>query len=146
MKLLPPPSYARKAMRSDDSLGRAMEAAFTILGFFGIGFALDRWLGTTPVFMIVCTVLAAVGLFYAWKARYMAHMEALEHQRRVLTARPTIASERAPASERPDAACVAGERNERPASERPDADCVAGERHERPASERPQAACVAGER
>ena len=62
MKLLPPPSYARKAMRSDDSLGRAMEAAFTMLGFFGIGFALDRWLGTTPVFMIVCTVLAAVGL------------------------------------------------------------------------------------
>src|SRR5262245_18408689 len=82
MKLLPPPSYGRRVMRTDDSLGRAMEAAFTLLAFFGIGFGLDHWLGTTPVLMIVCTVLAAVGLFYSWKARYMAEMEALEAQRR----------------------------------------------------------------
>jgi F0F1-type ATP synthase assembly protein I len=105
MKLLPSPTYARKAMRSDDSLGRAMEAAFTMIGFFGIGYALDRWLGTTPVFMIVCTVLAAVGLFYAWKARYMAHMEQLEADRRRLSRVATT-----DASERPAAACVAGER------------------------------------
>jgi hypothetical protein len=69
-------------MRTDDSLGRAMEAAFTLLAFFGIGFALDRWLGTTPVLMIVCSVLAAVGLFFAWKARYTAQMEALEAEHR----------------------------------------------------------------
>ena len=30
-----------------------MDAALTMLLFFGIGFALDRWLGTTPWFMIV---------------------------------------------------------------------------------------------
>jgi F0F1-type ATP synthase assembly protein I len=82
MKLLPPPSYARRTMRADDSLGRAMEAAFTLLAFFGIGFALDRWLGTTPLFTIIFSVLAAIGLFYAWKARYMAQMEELEAQRR----------------------------------------------------------------
>jgi hypothetical protein len=82
MKLLPPPTYARRVMRTDDSLGRAMEAGFTLLAFFGIGFGLDHWLGTKPVLMIVCTVLAAVGLFYSWKARYMAEMEALEAQRR----------------------------------------------------------------
>ncbi len=82
MKLLPPPSYARRTMRADDSLGRAMEAAFTLLAFFGIGFALDRWLGTTPLLMIVCSVLAAIGMFYAWKARYTAQMEELEAQRR----------------------------------------------------------------
>jgi F0F1-type ATP synthase assembly protein I len=69
-------------MRTDDSLGRAMEAAFTLLAFFGIGFGLDHWLDTTPVFMIVCTVLAAVGMFYSWKARYTAEMEVLEAQRR----------------------------------------------------------------
>jgi hypothetical protein len=81
-----------------------------LLAFFGIGFALDRWLGTTPVLMIVFSVLAAVGLFYAWKARYTAQMEALEAQRGAGTG----ASERAPASERPEAAQVvsgmAGER------------------------------------
>jgi F0F1-type ATP synthase assembly protein I len=74
-------------MRADDSLGRAMEAAFTLLAFFGIGFALDRWLGTTPLLMIVCSMLAAVGLFFSWKARYTAEMEALEAQRREDVAR-----------------------------------------------------------
>ena len=81
MKLLPSPSYARRTMRADDSLGRAMEAAFTLLAFFGIGFALDRWLGTTPVMMIVFSMLAAVGMFLSWKARYTAQMEALEAER-----------------------------------------------------------------
>ena len=78
MKLLPSPSYARRTMRADDSLGRGMEAALTLLVFFGIGFALDRWLGTTPVFMIVFSLLAAVGMFGSWKYRYTAQMEALE--------------------------------------------------------------------
>jgi F0F1-type ATP synthase assembly protein I len=82
MKLLPSPSFARRTMRADDSLGRAMEAAFTLLAFFGIGYALDRWLGTTPLLMIVFSVLAALLLFYAWKARYTAQMEELEAQRR----------------------------------------------------------------
>jgi hypothetical protein len=81
MKLLPSANYARRTMRVDDSLGRAMEAAFTLLAFFGIGYGLDRWLGTTPVLMIVCTILAAVGLFYSWKARYTAEMERLEAER-----------------------------------------------------------------
>ncbi len=82
MKLLPPPSYARRTMRADDSLGRAMEAAFTLLAFFGIGYGLDRLLGTTPVMMIVFSMLAAIGMFLAWKARYTAQMEELEAARR----------------------------------------------------------------
>jgi F0F1-type ATP synthase assembly protein I len=82
MKLLPSPSHARRTMRADDSLGRAMEAAFTLLAFFGIGYGLDHWLGTTPVMMIVFSMLAAIGMFLAWKARYTAHMEELEAQRR----------------------------------------------------------------
>ena len=81
MKLLPSPSYARRTVHADDSLGRAMEAAFTLLAFFGIGFALDRWLGTTPVLMIVFSLLAAIGVFLSWKARYTAQMEELEAQR-----------------------------------------------------------------
>ena len=46
--------------------------------------------------MIVFSMLAAVGMFFAWKARYTAQMEALEAQR----------------ARRASAASVAG--NERP--------------------------------
>jgi F0F1-type ATP synthase assembly protein I len=82
MKLLPSPASARRSIRADDTVGRGMDAAFTMLLFVGIGFAVDRWLGTTPVLMIALSVLAAVGLFYSWKARYMTKMEELEARRR----------------------------------------------------------------
>jgi hypothetical protein len=85
MKLLPSPTLARRVMRADDGLGRGMDAAFTLLAFFGIGFGLDRWWGTTPVMMIVMTVLVSVGLFLSWKARYMAAMEEHEARRRAAT-------------------------------------------------------------
>lgn len=75
-------------MRADDSLGLGMDAAFTILVFFGIGFALDHWLGTTPWLMITLAMGAAVGLFIAWKARYMATMEQLEDERRRTASSP----------------------------------------------------------
>jgi F0F1-type ATP synthase assembly protein I len=51
------------AIRSDDNLGRGMDFALTMLLFLGIGYALDRWLDTRPVFMIVFVVLALVGNF-----------------------------------------------------------------------------------
>ena len=82
MKLLPSPSTARRALRGDDSLGRGMDAALTLLLFLGLGFAVDRWLGTAPVLTILTSVLAVVGLFFAWKARYTAQMETLEARRR----------------------------------------------------------------
>ena len=44
--------------------------------FFGIGFALDRWLGTTPWFMIVFMVLGGVGFFAKMKYHYDAQMDA----------------------------------------------------------------------
>jgi hypothetical protein len=89
MKVLPSPTLARRVMRTDDGLGRGMDAAFTLLAFFGIGFGLDRWWGTTPVMMIVTTVLASIGIFLSWKARYTAAMEELEAQRRAPVAATT---------------------------------------------------------
>lgn len=65
-----------------DQIGQGMDAALTLLLFVGIGFAVDRWLGTTPLFMIVLFLLVAVIQFIAWKARYTVRMEALEAQRR----------------------------------------------------------------
>jgi F0F1-type ATP synthase assembly protein I len=70
-----------RAPRSDDSFGRGMDIALTVAVFFGIGFGLDRWLGTTPLFMIVLTVLALVGFFLSLKYRYDAAMRQLEAER-----------------------------------------------------------------
>jgi hypothetical protein len=64
-----------------DALSRAFEFAATTLVFFGIGFALDRWLGSTPVFMIALSVLSIVGQFVrSWYA-YDAAMSRLERDR-----------------------------------------------------------------
>ena len=55
--------------------------AFTVGLFFLIGLVLDRWLGTTPLFMITLTVLAVVGFFISLKYRYTEEMERLEAER-----------------------------------------------------------------
>lgn len=81
MKTLASTRYARTTMRGDDSLGQGMDAAFTLAAFTGLGFLLDRWIGTTPLFMIACFVVAAVGIFLAWKARYTSTMERHEADR-----------------------------------------------------------------
>lgn len=59
-----------------------MDAVITLVVFLGIGWLLDRWLGTTPWFMIGLFLLAGVGTFIIMKARYTATMEALEAERR----------------------------------------------------------------
>lgn len=70
-----------KLLRTDvrvnprDSLGQGLDAAITLVVFFGIGFGLDRWLGTTPWLMVTMVVLASIGLFYKLRASYEAMME-----------------------------------------------------------------------
>jgi len=44
-----------------DTLARGFEWAATIAIFLGVGFLLDRWLGTTPIFMVALFVFALVG-------------------------------------------------------------------------------------
>jgi F0F1-type ATP synthase assembly protein I len=58
-----------------------MDVALTVALFFGIGAALDHWLGTTPWFMIGLTVVASIGFFYSFKFQYTARMEQLEAER-----------------------------------------------------------------
>ena len=69
MKLLRP---NLRAPRSDDTLGRGMDIALTLALFVVGGLALDRWLGTSPIFMIALMLLAAVGLFARSKYQYDA--------------------------------------------------------------------------
>jgi ATP synthase protein I len=66
MKLLP----KQTRVNTEDSLGLGIEAALIVAIFFGAGFGLDRLFGTTPILMIVFTVLGAVGLFAKFKYRY----------------------------------------------------------------------------
>ena len=82
MKL--PPKQTR--VDTQDSLGLGIEAAVITALFLGVGYGLDRLFGTTPIFMIVLTVVGAVGLFAKWKYRYDDRMNELEAERAAKTA------------------------------------------------------------
>jgi len=77
MKLLP----TQPRVNTEDSLGLGIEVAVILALFFGLGFVLDRVAGTTPLFMIIMTVVGAVGLFAKFKYRYDDRMNELEAQR-----------------------------------------------------------------
>jgi len=77
VKLLPRPS----TINPDDNIGKGMDLALTTLLFLGIGFGLDRWLDTKPVFMIVLTVLALVGKIAGMYYGYEARMRELDAER-----------------------------------------------------------------
>jgi hypothetical protein len=71
----------RTIINADDALARGMDFAFVTLGFFGVGFLIDRWLGTTPLFMILLVVVALVGLFARIWYQYEASMRQHEAER-----------------------------------------------------------------
>lgn len=80
-------SGARKGGRgpSDDALGGGMEIALMVPIFLVLGWLLDRWLGTTPIFMIVMVVLGLIGVFcrlrYSYEEKMREHEEARLAQR-----------------------------------------------------------------
>lgn len=78
MDLLP----KKQRSTSDDGLGRGMEFAILVAMFLGIGYFLDRVLGTKPVFMIVLVVVALIGQFASMWYSYDARMKQHEHDRR----------------------------------------------------------------
>jgi hypothetical protein len=90
MKLLP----TQTRVDTQDSLGLGIEVAVIMALFFGLGFLGDRVFGTTPILMIVMSVLGAVGLFAKFKYRYDERMTELEAQRtRRATSAPTDRSD-----------------------------------------------------
>lgn len=72
---------ARIAPSSDDSLGRGMDVALTLLAFLGLGALIDSWLGVFPVVTIVLVLFAAIGTFVRMKYVYDATMERHEAAR-----------------------------------------------------------------
>jgi F0F1-type ATP synthase assembly protein I len=57
------PRQPARPVRTDDNLGRGMDFALVTFVFLGAGWALDRWIGTRPLFMIVFVVVSLVGQF-----------------------------------------------------------------------------------
>lgn len=82
MKLLFTKARDARASGSDDNLGRGMESALMIGVFLGLGYLVDSWLGTRPVFMIGLVLFAAVGVFVRMKYSYDAAMAVHEENRR----------------------------------------------------------------
>jgi len=95
MKLLPKQQRVKQQrVNSEDSVGMGIEAAAIIALFFGLGFLLDRLLGTTPLFMIIMTVLGAIGLFAKLKYRYDDKMNEHDAQRRTASQSSASPTER----------------------------------------------------
>ena len=70
------------------TLGRGMDFALVVLVFLGIGYGLDRWLGTRPLFMIGLVVFAVVGQFIKMYYDYNAAMERARGRARRAGPRP----------------------------------------------------------
>ncbi len=77
----PPTDGPRRNTATDTKLGKGIDVALVTLVFLGVGYMLDRWLGTKPVFTIALVVLALVGEFVRFWYDYDARMKVLEAQR-----------------------------------------------------------------
>ena len=86
MDLLPANRHLNRGF--GDTLSRAFEFAATVGVFLGLGWLLDRWAGTQPLFMILFTVFALIGqgvrLYYA----YDQEMDRHDAERRARLASP----------------------------------------------------------
>ncbi len=76
MQLLP-----RKPIDPDDNIGRGMDLALVTLLFLGLGYLVDRWLGTQPWFTIGFVLFAMIGQFVRMWYVYDARMKQLESER-----------------------------------------------------------------
>ena len=74
-----PPANVNKG--TSDRLGIGIDVALVTLVFLGLGYLLDRWLDTKPVFMIALVVLGLVGEFVRFGYAYNSKMKALEAER-----------------------------------------------------------------
>lgn len=78
MKFIPTPKPAAPV---DRGVSQGAELAVGVLVFFFIGFGIDTWLGTVPVFMIALTIFGVVGYFVRMYYAYNIEMARLEKER-----------------------------------------------------------------
>jgi F0F1-type ATP synthase assembly protein I len=78
VKFIPTP---KPATHVDRGISQGAELAVGVLVFFFIGFAIDSWLGTVPIFMIALTIFGVVGYFVRMYYSYNTEMARLERER-----------------------------------------------------------------
>jgi F0F1-type ATP synthase assembly protein I len=76
-----PRSVTTMGRSTDDKIGKGIDVALVTLAFLGIGYLLDRWLGTKPLFMVGLVVIGLIGEFVRFWYDYDARMKVLEAQR-----------------------------------------------------------------
>jgi F0F1-type ATP synthase assembly protein I len=80
LKLIPR-AVPTTGKHTDDKIGKGIDVALVTLTFLGVGWVLDRWLGTKPWFMIGLVMLGLIGEFVRFWYDYDARMKVLEAQR-----------------------------------------------------------------
>jgi ATP synthase protein I len=78
LKVVPDRQKIAEAQQSGQTLGRGMDFALVVLVFLGIGYGLDRWLGTRPAFMVGLVIFSVIGQFIKMYYEYSANMQ--QHQ------------------------------------------------------------------
>jgi len=78
LKLIP---TRRPIAPTTDNLGHGAEIAGVVLVFFLIGLGLDAWLNTTPLFMVILSIVAVVEQFAKMYFVYTHKMRELEKDR-----------------------------------------------------------------
>lgn len=73
---------ANRPVGVEGGIGQGMEMALTVVVFLGIGWFVDAWVDTRPVFTISLVVFAMVGQSVRMWVAYEAKMKVLEEQRR----------------------------------------------------------------
>ncbi len=79
---------------TDDKIGKGIDVALVTLAFLGIGYLLDRWLGTKPLFMVGLVVLGLIGEFLRFWYDYDSQMKVLEAQRAAGVRAPSAQGDR----------------------------------------------------
>jgi F0F1-type ATP synthase assembly protein I len=74
--------FSLPRVATSGSVTQGIDNALAVALLFGVGYFLDRWLGTSPWLMIVFTVLAGIGVFAKMKYRYDEQMAQHEAERR----------------------------------------------------------------
>jgi ATP synthase protein I len=91
--------------KPDDNVGRGIELVVGIVVFLGLGWLLDRWLDTKPIFMIVFFVFAVVGnfvkLWLGYDKKMRAHEAELKAKRETATRTVTVAAAKAVTPRKP---------------------------------------------
>ena len=100
MKYLPSTSA-----KPDDNVGRGIELVIGIVVFLGLGWLLDRWLGTKPIFMIAFFLFAVAGhmvkMWVGYDRKMRQHEAELKAKRQAATRTVTAATTTAVAPRKP---------------------------------------------